>query len=641
MRALLAGLLIAASAGAHAQEAPTPATVAANAAAAAALPFADTQDFDFATRGFIATLADPVIRGADGKPVRNLGDEAQFTGTAPSSVNPSLWRNASLLAKHGLFKVAEGIWQVRGFDLSNMTIVATAHGWLVVDPLTTAEAAAAGLKLARDKLGDHTVVAVLYTHSHADHFGGVRGIVDEADVKAGKVAIYAPKGFLEAAVSENVIAGNAMQRRADYMFGRLLPRGPRGLVSTGLGPTLAGGTVTLLAPTVEIGDDAGVAIDGVRVEIQLTPGTEAPAEMNLYFPAQRAVLMAENVNASIHNVLTPRGALVRDAKAWSDYLTAALRRFGPKSDIMLTSHFWPRWGQTVVAETIAKQRDAYKYIHDQSVRMMNAGLTGPEIADRIALPPVLAQAWFNRPNYGSIKFNSRAVYQRYMGFFDGNPVNLDPLTRVETATRTVAAMGGQKKVLALAAKARAAGDERWAAQLLDWAVFADPASQAAKDALAGAYEQLGYAAETAPWRDFYLTGAQELRHGIAPASAASAPLDLARALTPDQLFDSLAVRLVPEKAVPMTIRFVFPDLGTSQLITVENGVLIHEKDVEAPAQATLTLPALALLALLSRQVTAPALMASGKLSIAGDLVIASQFAGQFELPPRNFAIVTP
>ena len=507
-----------------------------------------------------------------------------------------------------------------------MTIVQTAHGWLVIDPLTTAEAAAAGLKLARDKLGDHTVVAVLYTHSHADHFGGVRGIVDEADVKAGKVAIYAPKGFLEAAVSENVIAGNAMQRRADYMFGRLLPRGPRGLVSTGLGPTLAGGTVTLLAPTVEIGDDAGVAIDGVRVEIQLTPGTEAPAEMNLYFPDSRAVLMAENVNASIHNVLTPRGALVRDAKAWSDYLTAALRRFGPKSDIMLTSHFWPRWGQTVVAETIAKQRDAYKYIHDQSVRMMNAGLTGPEIADRIALPPALAQAWFNRPNYGSIKFNSRAVYQRYMGFFDGNPVNLDPLTRVETATRTVAAMGGQKKVLALAAKARAAGDERWAAQLLDWAVFADPASQAAKDALAGAYEQLGYAAETAPWRDFYLTGAQELRHGIAAASAASAPLDLARALTPDQLFDSLAVRLVPDKAVPMTIRFVFPDLGTSQLITVENGVLIHEKDVEAPAQATLTLPAPALLALLSRQVTAPALMASGKLSIAGDLAIASQFA---------------
>lgn len=638
MRRILAAVLLAASA--HAQEPPTPATVAANAAVTAALPFTDTQDFDFASRGFIATLADPVIRDAAGKPLRNLGDEARFTGAAPSSVNPSLWRNASLLAKHGLFKVADGIWQIRGFDLSNMTIVATAHGWLVIDPLTTAEAASAGLKLARDKLGDHAVVAVLYTHSHADHFGGVRGIIDEAEVKAGKVAIYAPKGFLEAAVSENVIAGNAMGRRADYMFGNLLPRGPRGLVSAGIGPTRAGGTVTLIAPTVEIGVEAPLTIDGIAVEVQLTPGTESPAEMNLYFPAQRAVLMAENINASIHNVLTPRGALVRDAKAWSDYLTAALRRFGPKSDVMLTSHYWPRWGQPVVADTIARQRDAYKYIHDQSVRMMNAGMTGPEIADRIALPPVLAQAWFNRPNYGSIKFNSRAVYQRYMGFFDGVPVNLDPLTRVQTATRTVAAMGGEKKVLALA-KARKAGDERWAAQLLDWAVFADPASQAAKDALAGVYEQLGYRAETGPWRDFYLSGAQELRHGIAAAGPPIAALDLVRALTPDQLFDSLAVRLVPNKAVPMTIRFVFPDLGTSQLITVENGVLIHERDVDAPAQATLTLPSPALLALLSRQVTAPALMASGKLSIAGDLAVASQFAGQFELPPRDFAIATP
>lgn len=638
MRAYLAALLL--TTGVTAQEAPTPATVAANRAVAAALPFADAQDFDFASRGFLATLADPVIRDAGGKPVRDLGDEAQFTGTAPPSVNPSLWRNASLLGRHGLFKVADGIWQIRGFDLSNMTIVATKSGWLVIDPLTTAEAAAAALRLARATLGDHRVVAVLYTHSHADHFGGVRGVVDEADVRGGKVAIYAPKGFLEAAVSENVIAGNAMSRRADYMFGNLLPRGPQGLVSAGIGPTRAGGTVTLIAPTVEIADD-GLDIDGLRVEVQLTPGTEAPAEMNLYFPGVRAVLMAENINASIHNVLTPRGALVRDAKGWADYLTAALRRFGPKSDVMLTSHYWPRWGQAVVADTIARQRDAYKFIHDQSVRMMNAGLTGPEIADRIALPPALANAWFNRPNYGSVRFNSRAVYQRYMGFFDGNPVNLDPLTRVETATRTVVAMGGARKVLALAAKARAAGDERWAAKLLDWAVFADPANSQAKMALAGVYEQLGYRSETAPWRDFYLTGAQELRRGIVPPPASAAALDLARALTPDQLFDSLSVRLVPEKAVPMTIRFVFPDMRTSQLVTIENGVLIHEKDADSPAQVTLTLPAAALLALLSRQVTAGALMASGKLSIAGDVPLVGQFAGQFELPPREFAIVTP
>ncbi len=643
MRTLILALLLVGSAGA--QESPSSATRAANAAVLQQLDFTDRQDFDFAARGFVATLADPVIRAADGSILRDLRDEAQFTGPAPASVNPSLWRNATLLAHHGLFKVAEGIWQIRGFDLSNMTVVAGKTGWIVIDPLTSVEAARAGLGLVDAQLGKRPVVAVIYTHSHADHFGGARGVVDEADVRAGKVVVYAPQGFMAEAASENVIAGNAMARRADYMFGGLLARGPGGLVSSGIGPARAGGTVSLIAPTREVtrADEGGLDIDGVRVEFQLTPGTEAPAEMNLYFPTAHAVLMAENVNASLHNVLTPRGALVRDAKGWADYLTAALRRFGSVSEVMLTSHYWPRWGQAVVADTIARQRDAYKYIHDQSVRLMNDGLTGPEIADTLTLPPVLARAWFNRPNYGSVKFNARAVYQRYMGGFDGNPVSLDPLPRADLARRTVAAMGGAAKVRGLAAKARAAGDERWAAQLLSWAVFADPADTASKVALAGVYDQLAWRAETAPWRNFYLSGAQELRQGVRTTPSSSASLDLARALTPDQLFDSLAVRLVPERAgeTPLVLRFAFTDSGEAQLVTIRNGVLIHERDAEGPAQATLRMPKPALLALLARRTTAPELMGKGQLTIEGDPSVAARFGGLFEVPPRDFALVTP
>ncbi len=639
------GLVAAAVLVAATPEPPTPATLAANAAVARDLDFTDRQDFDFASRGFVATLADPVIRAADGSVVRDLTAEAQFTGPAPATVNPSLWRNAVLLAKHGLFKVAEGIWQVRGFDLSNMTVVAGRTGWIVIDPLTSVEAATAALALVNAQLGARPVAALIYTHSHADHFGGARGVVDEADVRSGKVAVYAPHGFMAEAVGENVIAGNAMARRADYMFGNLLARGPQGLVSAGIGPARAGGTVSLIAPTREIvaADEAGLDIDGVRIEFQLTPGTEAPAEMNLYFPHVRAVLMAENVNASLHNVLTPRGALVRDAKGWADYLTAALRRFGPVSDVMLTSHYWPRWGQAAVADTIGRQRDAYKYIHDQSVRLMNDGLTGPEIADTLTLPPVLARAWFNRPNYGSVRFNARAVYQRYMGFFDGNPASLDPLPRAELARRTVAAMGGTAKVRALAAKARGLGDERWAAQLLAWAVFADAADSASRAALAASYDQLAWRAETAPWRNFYLSGAQELRGGVKPSAASSASLDLARALTPDQLFDSLAVRLVPERVgdAALVLRFVFPDTHEAQLVTIAHGVLIHERDADEAAQVTLTLPRPALLALLSRRATAPELMGKGQLSIAGDPGVAARFAGLFEVPPRDFPLVTP
>jgi alkyl sulfatase BDS1-like metallo-beta-lactamase superfamily hydrolase len=639
MRGLIAISMLLAGAAQAAE--PTPATRAANAAVRQALPFADRADFDRARRGFVGTLPDGVIRDAGGAVVRDLRQVEFLTGEAPPSVNPSLWRNAQLTAMHGLFEVAPGIWQVRGFDLSNMSIVRGETGYVVIDPLTTAEAARAAIALVRRHLGDRPVTAVIYTHSHVDHFGGVRGIVDEADVKAGKVAIYAPAGFMEHAVSENVIAGNAMGRRASYMFGARLA-GTDGHVGTGIGPRAAGGSITLIAPTHEVKATGETAtIDGVAVEFQLTPGTEAPAEMNLYLPGLRALCLAENFGGSMHNLLTPRGALVRDAKAWADYLTESLRRYGGRSDVLFTSHFWPRWGQEDIARSVALQRDAYKYVHDQSVRLMNQGYTGVEIGNRLQLPPRLAKAWFNRGNYGSVSFNARAVYQRYMGHYDGNPSNLDPLPPEDVARRYVAALGGAMRVLALAAEARKAGDERWATELLKQLVFAEPANASAKAALADSLEQLGYRAEAAPWRNIYLSGARELRGAAGTPAAETAAFDLARAMPLSSLLDLLAVRLDPEKAGDSDMKIAFVADGERHLVTVENGVLVHEKGAPEKASATITAPTAAILALLGRRATARELMSQGVMKIDGNPLALMKFASFFEQPPTDFPLVTP
>ncbi|TFU00421.1 MBL fold metallo-hydrolase [Polymorphobacter arshaanensis] len=623
---------------------PSAATEAANAALAATLNFDDKQDFDFATRGLIAKPADSVIRNKAGDVIRNFAEDAQFKGATPATVNPSLWRNGVLNANYGLFEVVPGIYQIRGFDLSNMTIIVGKTGYVIVDPLTTAETAAAGLALMRAKFGNKPVTGMIYTHSHADHFGGARGVVDAADVKSGKVPIYAPQHFMQHAISENVIAGNAMGRRADYMFGNLLDRGPDGIVSNGLGAARAGGTVTLIPPTHEVTTTGETAvIDGVRFEFQMAPNSEAPAEMNFYLPDFKALCMAETANGMMHNVLTPRGALVRDSKEWSGYLTEALRRYGDTSDVVFTSHLWPRWGNATIKSYLAVHRDAYKYLHDQSVRMMNMGMTGPEIAEAITLPPVLARAWFNRGNYGSLKFNSRAVYQRYMGFFDGNPTSLDPLTRVEAGKRYVAAIGGAKKVLALAATAHKAGDYRWEATLLTHLVFAEPDNMAAKQALAGAYDQMAYQAESGPQRNFYLTGALELRHGMLPSkAAASDTLELTTSLPLSDLLDAMAIRVVPERALdnPFSIKINL-DNGENALVTVENGVMFHEMNVDAPADATITAKRMAFLGLIGGVANPADLIKSGALTITGDRPTLARFTGLFEAPKRNFPIVTP
>ena len=440
----------------------------------------DTRDVDFATRGFVATRADPKITDAAGHVVYDLSSHDFLKGPPPSSVDPSLWRQSALLAHHGLFKVTDGVWQVRGFDIANATFIAGKTGWIVVDCLTSKETAKAALDLVNERLGARKVVALIYTHSHVDHFGGARGMVDDADLAAGKVQVIAPPHFIDEAASENVIAGNAMSRRAAYQFGTPLAPGPLGQVSSGIGPTLSSGTQTLIAPNTTI-DHTGqtLTLDGVDIEFQLTPGTEAPAEMNLWFPAQKVLDLAENANATQHNVLTPRGALVRDALVWSEYLSQSLTRYGEKAQILITSHAWPRFGHDTLVDFIIKHRDAYRFVHDQTVRLMNEGLTGPEIADRLALPPALAREWYNRGYYGSVSFNARAVYQRYMGWYDANPVHLNPFPPVEESRRYVAAMGGADKVSALMKAAEATHDDRWAAELGSRLVMADATNQPA------------------------------------------------------------------------------------------------------------------------------------------------------------------
>ena len=594
------GIGLAGSTVVRAAEPASPTTAARQSQVQGTLPFADRQDFDFAGRGFVATRADPRIPGPTGL-AWDLSAYDFLKGSAPPSVNPSLWRQAQLLSRNGLFQVTDRIWQVRGFDIANITFIKGDSGWIVIDTLTTRETAKAALDLVTENLGARPIRAIIYTHSHSDHFGGARGLVDQADVDSGATKVIAPAGFLAEAVSENVLAGNAMSRRATYQFGFFLPPGPQGQISSGIGQAISKGTTTLLPPTVTI-DHTGqeLTIDGVRFQFQITPGTEAPAEMNINLPDLHVLDMAENANVSMHNVLTPRGALVRDAKAWSEYLTQSIRLYGDGTQVMMASHGWPRFGHDEVIAFLTDHRDAYKYLHDQTVRMMNEGLTGPEIANRIALPDALAREWFNRGYYGTMSFNERAVYQRYMGFYDANPANLDPLDPADQARRYVAAMGGPAKVLALARSAHARADDRWAATLLNNLVLAAPENRQAREMLAGTYDQLGYRAESALWRNMYLTGAMELRDGI-KSGQSTASIDLIRNLPSPMLFDLIGVRLNPQKAAAATLRLalVFPDRGERYYLVVRNGVLVAEP-IAPPGKvdATITLPRSQLIAAL-------------------------------------------
>lgn len=574
----------------------TTATKAALAAMAKTLPAPDTQDFEDAKRGFIATIPNATVKNDAGHTVWDMGkfDFIKEGAPAPDTVNPSLWRQAQLNAIHGLFEVTPGIYQVRGFDLSNITFIEGKNGYIVIDPLISAEPAAAALKLMREQRGDKPVTAVIYTHSHVDHYGGVRGVISDEDIKAG-LKIIAPEGFLEAAVSENVLAGNAMGRRATYMYGAMLPPGPRGHVDAGLGKIVSMGQVSLVPPTRSICETGErLTVDGVDIIFQVTPDTEAPAEMNFFFPDHKALCMAENCSCHLHNIYTPRGAQVRDAKAWSYYINEAMDLYADKSDVLFASHHWPRWGEARAREFLTKQRDLYKYVRDQTLRLANHGRTPIEIAEEFELPPALAVEWYTRGYYGTLSHNTKAVYQRYLGWFDGNPANLHKHPPVEAGKRYVELAGGADALLAKARAAFEAGDYRWVAEIVNHLVFADPANEEARELQADALEQLGYQAESGPWRAFYLTGAQELRNPRAP-SAVPRPggTGTVRSLPVDQLLDSLSVRLNGPKAgdVTLSINLNISDTGECFLVRVVNGVF-HSFDGKADADAdqTVTLP---------------------------------------------------
>ena len=624
----------------------TPATIESNRAFAVGLPWGDMTEAELSDRGFIATVPDPLIRSGDGRVVYDLDAYAFAEGEAAPTMNPSLWRHLGLISKHGLYEVVPGLWQVRGFDLSVMSIIEGETGYIIVDPLTATETAAAAFDLVRSHLGDRPIHAVIYTHSHADHFAGVKGIVSDEDVAEGRVQIVAPAGFMEHAVSENLIAGGAMTRRATYQFGTSLEPGPAGQGGAGIGAGLPRGTLSLIAPTHSVTyTGETLTVDGIEIEFQLTPDTEAPSEMNFYLPHLRALCLAENANPTMHNILPPRGALVRDAKAWADYLTESIGLYAGRTDVMFVSHGWPRWGQAEVAEFMAHHRDAYKYLHDQTVRLMNKGYTAPEIAEVIALPDSLASKWYNRGYYGTMSHNSKAVYQRYLGWFDGNPANLNPWPPEEAGKRYVAAMGGAKKALKVAQKAYDKGDYRWSAQVASHIVFADDTNSKARELLAKSFEQLGYQAEGSLWRNMYLTGAQEARTGPAEAAARTMSPDFIGAITTAQLFDMLAIRVDPERAegVDIAVAFVFPDRGETRRVTLRNSVLVHEDDAAGEVAASVTLPRPAFLAMLFAGQPAAALIESGVMKVEGEP--AAMAALMMSLDPADtgppFPIVTP
>ena len=481
-------------------KAATPVIESANAEQRGLLPFADTADFTDADRGFIAALDPCVITAADGRVVWDNDAYAFLRDDAPPSVHPSLWRQSTLAARQGLYEVVEGIYQVRGLDLSNITFIEGDTGLIVIDPLISTETAAAALALYREHRGDRPVVAVIYTHSHVDHFGGVLGVTTQAEVDAGTVAVVAPEGFIGHAVQENIYAGTAMTRRASYLYGTLLERGPRGQVGCGLGQNTSTGEIAVIVPTLDITTTGEIhTIDGVEIEFQMAPGTEAPAEMHFYFPRFRALCMAENATHNLHNLLTLRGALVRDPRAWSGYLTEAIDTFADRTDVAFASHHWPTWGRERIVEFLGLQRDLYAYLHDQTLRQLNQGYTGIEIAENFAMPPALERAWHTHGYYGSVSHNVKAVYQRYMGWFDGNPGRLWQHPPEALAPRYVAAIGGIDRVVEVAREAFESGDFRWAATLLDHAMFTDEDHPGARELYADTLEQLGYGAECATW----------------------------------------------------------------------------------------------------------------------------------------------
>lgn len=552
---------------------------------AKSLPVDDGTDAANVARGFIATRENPVIEKHEPnawQPISwDLSKSNFVKGESPETVNPSLWRQAGLNAQHGLYEICEDFYQVRGFDTSNATFIRGNTGWIVIDPLTTAETAAAAYELVTENLGFSEISAVIYTHSHLDHYGGILGMLERSRIEEENIPIVAPEGFLREAVAENVIAAPVMGRRATYQFGMLLPWSEQGHVDQGLGKGIPTGSSALVPPTIEITETGQeLTLDGVKIEFQLTPESEAPAEMHFFFPEYKALCMAENCSGTMHNILTLRGALVRDSLQWSKYIDEALERWGDSANLVFASHGWPHWGKDAVRGYLTRQRDLYRWLHDQAMRLANLGYTPNEIAAEVTLPSGLWDDFMCHGYYGTVSHNVRAVYQRYIGFYDGHPSSLDPHTPVEVGKRYVDFMGGIEDLLEKAKKAFKEGDYKWVAEVLRHAVFANPENEAVRLLQADAFEQLAYQAESGPWRDIYLTGAQELRNGSINVPVLQRPrLEVAKGMTLGQIFDFLAVKVNGNAAVklsPMTINWSFSDTNENAYLELSNGTL-HSK----------------------------------------------------------------
>jgi alkyl sulfatase BDS1-like metallo-beta-lactamase superfamily hydrolase len=624
----------------------TPITQTRNRALLDVLPFDDTQDFADATRGFLGTWPEAEIRHEDGRVVWSFVGDGFLDQDAPDTVNPSLWRQAQLNRLHGLFEVTAGIYQVRGFDASNMTLIEGDRGLIVVDAMISTETARAALDLYRSLRGDRPVMAVILTHCHADHYGGIGGVVTEDDVMAGRVEIIAPDQFLEGAVAEGVLPGPARARRAQFQFGGPLPRGPRGNVDIGICNTLSRGTASLIAPTRSVTEPIEThTIDGVEIVFQLAPQTEAPAEMHMFYPAFRALNLAENATHTLHNIAPIRGAEARDANVWARYLNEALDRFGRDTDVVFAQHQWPVWGNDRVLEYLGKQRDAYKYLHDQTVRLMNHGYTADEIAERLALPASLAQTWHVRGYYGTLSQNVKSVYQRYLGWYDANPAHLNPLPPVERGRKYVEYMGGAAAVVERARADFARGEYRFVAEAMSHVVFADPFNAEARNLGADALEQLGYAAEAGPWRNAYLLGAQELRQGSPAIGGRATPSpSTVRAMTLDAVFDYLGVRVHPEKAEGQVIvvNWVFSDLGRQYVTTLSNSALTALADRASDrADATVTLVRDVLNRLITGELPFVDALQQELVSVEGNAATVSDLFGLLDEFAPAFPVVEP
>ena len=625
-----------------------PATRSANAAMAAKLPFADNADFEAAKRGLIAPVPEGIVRAQSGTVVWNLGEYAFVDGElAPATVNPSLWRMARLNMANGLFKVTERLYQLRGFDISNMTVIEGETGLILIDPLTTAEVSRAALAHYYGHRPRKPVVAVIYTHSHIDHYGGVRGVIDEADVMAGKVMVIAPDGFMQAATGENVLAGLPMGRRSQFQFGTMLPRGPRGQVDAGLGKSVARGTSGLIAPTRSIVQAIEEhMIDAVRIVFQLAPETEAPAEMHMFYPGLGVLNMAENACPLLHNFIPLRGAVARDPRVWARYIGDAIARFGKDTEILIGQHHWPTWGREAVLDHLEAQRDLYKHIHDQTLRYMSKGWRPAEIAEAIDLPPGLAERWSVRGYYGTVNHNVKAVYQRYLSWYDGNPCNLHPLPPAPAAAKFVEYMGGAAAVIARAKADFAKGEYRWVAQVMKEVVFAEPDSIEARALCADALEQMGYQAESATWRNAFLYGALELRHGVFQMPfRGTFSADTLAGLATDSLFDMLAARLDPAKAAgqAMVINWHFTDRDEKLALTLKHSTLTHRMAEHSPAATACVITSRKLFdEIILGKAKAMEALASSTLRVEGDATRLGLLLGMLE-PPGTlmFDVLTP